>query len=105
MINDYLTDFKKSSEERTLQNNIDVFKEYHILQREKGELMDRDAIETAIQKKTQAAVDEYAKVIVPGQIDHYIDRAMRRSDFLTERRLRIRRLIARRRQKPGQENE
>lgn len=105
MINDYLTDFKKTTEERNLQNNIDVFKEYHFLQREKGELMDQAAIDASMQKKAQAAVDEYANMIAPIQIEHHIHRAMKRSTLLTERRARIQRLIAQRRQKHKPENE
>lgn len=103
MINDYLTDFKKTSEERNLQNNIDVFKEYHLLQREKGELVNQSALDDAMQAKARAAVDEYANTIAPAQIDYHIHRALRRSTIITERSRRRQRLIAQRRQKQQDE--
>jgi Bacterial PH domain len=96
MINDYLTDFKKGAQERNLQNSIDVFREYHALQNEKGELMDRSAIDQAIDAKTQLAVDTYADQIAPIQMALTVRQALR-SQIRTERRERVRKLIARRR--------
>jgi hypothetical protein len=96
MINDYLTDFKKGSQERNLQNSIDVFREYHALQREKGELMDSSAIDQKIDEKTQLAVDQYADHIAPVQMALTVRQALR-AQIRSERRERVRKLIARRR--------
>ncbi len=96
MVNDYLTDFKKSSAERNLQNSIDVFREYHALQREKGELMDRKAIDSAIDEKSQLAVSVYADQIAPIQIALTLRQALR-AQVRAARRARVRKLIARHR--------
>jgi Bacterial PH domain len=96
MLNDYLTDFKKSADERSMQNSIDVFREYHSLQRDKGELMDREEIDRAMSDRAVSAVESYATQIAPIQIALQIRQAMR-AQSRAERRDRVRRLIARRR--------
>lgn len=96
LINDYLTDFKRTAEERTLQNSIDVFREYHALQRDKGELMDRMAIDTSIERQSRAAVDAYANEIAPIQIALELRQALR-MQARSERRERVRRMMVRRR--------
>jgi membrane protein YdbS with pleckstrin-like domain len=96
MVNDYLTDFKRGADERTLQNSIDVFREYHSLQRDKGELMDRKAIDTSIDEKSRAAVDAYANEIAPIQIAIELRQALR-TQARNERRERVRRMMVRRR--------
>jgi hypothetical protein len=96
MVNDYLTDFKRGADERTLQNSIDVFREYHSLQRDKGELMDRKAIDTSIDEKSRAAVDAYANEVAPIQIAVELRQALR-AQARNERRERVRRMMVRRR--------
>jgi Bacterial PH domain len=96
MINDYLTDFKRSAEERNMQNSIDVFREYHSLQREKGELMDPEQIARAMDDRAISAVESYATQIAPVQIALQIRQALR-AQSRAERRDRVRKLIARRR--------
>jgi uncharacterized membrane protein YdbT with pleckstrin-like domain len=100
-INDYLTDFKKTSEERALQNSVEVFREYHALQREKGELMDRPSIDRAMDDKARMAVDSYAAEVAPIQIALQVRQALR-AQARAERRERVRRLMLRRRS-PGDE--
>jgi hypothetical protein len=95
MINDYLTDFKKTTEERNLQNNVDIFREYHGLQRDKGELMNQAAIDRAMEETARTAVNSYANEIAPIQIALEVREALRAQSRL-ERRDRVRRLLRRR---------
>jgi hypothetical protein len=97
MINDYLTDFKKTAEERGLQNSIDVFREYHSLQRDKGELMDLISINASIDQKSRAVVDAYANEVAPIQIALEV-RAALREQSRQERKVRMRRIVMRRRE-------
>jgi membrane protein YdbS with pleckstrin-like domain len=96
MINDYLTDFKRSADERNLQNSIDVFREYHSLQRDKGELIDRQAIDSSMDQKARAAVDSYATEVAPIQIALELRQALR-AQARNERRERVRKMMVRRR--------
>jgi len=100
MVNDYLTDFKRGSEERTLQNSIDVFREYHALQRDKGELMDQKAIDSTIEQKSQAAINAYANEVAPIQIAVELKQALL-AQAHGERRVRTRRMMMVRRRRPG----
>jgi hypothetical protein len=95
LINDYLTDFKRSADERNLQNSIDLFKEYHSLQRDRGELIDQAALASTIDARAEAAVRDYANNTAPIQIEYHLRRAALRSSVL-ERRARVRRLLRRR---------
>ena len=96
MINDYLTDFKRGAEERNLQNSIDVFKEYHALQRDRGELIDRAMLDTTIDSRARTIVDDYANNTAPIQIEYHLRRSAVRAALL-RRRARLRRVISRRR--------
>jgi hypothetical protein len=96
LINDYLTDFKRGADERALQNSLDIFKEYHALQRDKGELVDASTLGTAIDERARALVDDYANNTAPIQIEYHLRRAARRAALL-ERRARIRQMVTRRR--------
>lgn len=95
-INDYLTDFRKRADERNLQNSLDVLKEYHSLQRQQGELMDRADIDAAIDRKAQAAVDAFAAERMPIHVAAQVRAEVRRVFRITNRQ-RIRRLLLRQR--------
>lgn len=54
-INDYLTDFRKSKREQGLQDSVALIREYHMLQRERGELMDAERLRAASEPTNGAA--------------------------------------------------
>jgi hypothetical protein len=53
-INDYLTDFRKREKERTLQDALQLLKQYHVLQKNHGELMSDEKIAALIDEKIAA---------------------------------------------------
>jgi Bacterial PH domain len=53
-INDYLTDFKKGERERQLTDMLALLKQYHSVQGEHGELIDKDQLAALINEKVSA---------------------------------------------------
>jgi hypothetical protein len=53
-INDYLTDFRKREKERTLQDALALLKQYHVLQKNHGELMSDERIAALIEERVAA---------------------------------------------------
>jgi hypothetical protein len=53
-INDYLTDFRKREKEQQQQATLDLIKQYHALQGEHGELVDRDRLASMIVEQVAA---------------------------------------------------
>ncbi len=67
-INDYLTDFKRSAQERALQDAVALLKEYHGLQLDRGELFDPQSMNTAIGEQANAAITRYAAEELPPRV-------------------------------------
>jgi hypothetical protein len=55
-INDYLTDFRQGERERQLQDALTLIKQYHAVQRDKGEKLTRDEIDRLIAAQTEAVI-------------------------------------------------
>ncbi|HMO57303.1 MAG TPA: PH domain-containing protein [Roseiflexaceae bacterium] len=51
-INDYLTDYKKTKDERDLQTTLNALREYHALQKDHGEVFERDRLAALIAEQT-----------------------------------------------------
>jgi hypothetical protein len=51
-VNDYLTDYKKHKDERDLQTTLNALREYHSLQRDHGEVFERDRLAAIIAEHT-----------------------------------------------------
>jgi hypothetical protein len=53
-INDYLTDFKKSEKERTLQDAVALINQYHLAQGQHGELLNQERLAALINEQVSA---------------------------------------------------
>jgi hypothetical protein len=89
-INDYLTDFRKREKERTLQDALALLKQYHMLQKNYGELMSDEKIAALIDEKIAAQLAQPQVVAVPPEVA----RGSGRGELI--RALRLRRLGRRR---------
>jgi hypothetical protein len=76
-INDYLTDFRKSKREQGLQDSVALIREYHALQRERGELLDAERLQATLDERANAAVHQQLADEVPARVADEVRTQMR----------------------------
>jgi hypothetical protein len=89
-INDYLTDFRKREKERSLQDALQLLKQYHLLQQNHGELMSEERIAQLVAAQVSAQLAQPQAAAVQAETA----RGAVRGELL--RTLRLRRLGPRR---------